>query len=73
MTSGIQDIMTLNRELPQITPEEYTRARELPAPEKVTIADISQKFDKKDMDIIIEKKLMAPTELLKLNVYELEE
>ena len=27
MTSGIQDIMTLNRELPQITPEEM---QELP-------------------------------------------
>ena len=66
LTSGIQDIMTLNRVLPQITPEEYTRPRELPAPkEKITIADISQKFDKKDMEIIIEKKLLVPAELLK--------
>ena len=74
MTSGIQDIMTLNTELPQITPEEYTRVRELQAPEeKVTIADISQKFDKKDMDILIEKKLLPPAELLKLNVDQLEE
>ena len=34
LTSGIQDIMTLNRELPQITPEEYTVPRELPAPKE---------------------------------------
>ena len=50
MTSGIQDIMTLNRDLSQITPDEYTRPRELPAPEeKVTTANISQKLNEKDM------------------------
>ena len=74
LTSGIQDIMTLNRDLPQITPDEYTRSRELPAPgKKITIANISQKFNEKDLEIIRENKLLAPTELLKLNVDELEE
>ena len=74
LTSGIQDIMTLNRELPQITPDEYTSPRELSAPEeKVTIANINQKFNEKDMEIIREKDLLAPAELLKLNVDQLEE
>ena len=74
LTSGIQDIMTLNRDLPQITPDEYTRPRELPAPEeKVTTANISQKFNEKDMVILKEKNLMPPVELLKLNVDQLEE
>ena len=71
ITSGIQDIMALNAELPQITPEEYTRS--LPAPEeKVSIADISQKFDEKALEIIRENKLLAPVDLLKLNVDQLE-
>ena len=73
LTSGIQDIMTLNRDLPQITPDEYTRPRELPAPgKKITIANISQKFNEKDLEIIRENKLLTPTELLELNVDELE-
>ena len=72
LTSGIQDIMTLNRDLPQITPDEY-RPRE-PAPEeKVTIANINQKFNEKDMEIIREKDLMVPEKLLNLNVDQLEE
>ena len=42
LTSGIQDIMTLNTELPQITPEDFVEPKELPAPEeKVIIADIN--------------------------------
>ena len=62
---------TLNRDLPQITPDD--RPRE-PAPEeKVTIANINQKFNEKDMEIIREKDLLAPAELLKLNVDQLEE
>ena len=74
LTSGIQDIMTLNRDLPQITPDEYTRPRELPPPEeKVTTANISQKFNEKDMVILREKNLLPPAELLKLNVDQLEE
>ena len=68
LTSGIQDIMTLNRDLPQITPEECSGSRELPAPkEKVIIADINKKFWKKDFEIITKKDLIPPSELLKLN------
>ena len=74
LTSGIQDIMTLNTELPQITPEEFADPKELPAPEeKITIANINKKFGERDMEIIIEKKLLAPAELLKLNVDQLAE
>ena len=73
LTSGIQDIMTLNTELPQITPEDFVEPKELPAPgKKITIADISQKFNEKEMEIIREKDLLAPAELLKLNVDQLE-
>ena len=67
LTSGIQDIMTLNRELPQITPEEFADPKELPAPkEKITIADISQKFGEKDMEIIREKKTSGPSGTIKI-------
>ena len=52
MTSGIQDIMTLNRELPQLEPEDYAGPRELPAPdEKVLMANIDKKFNKEEMEI----------------------
>ena len=34
LTSGIQDIMTLNRELPQLEPEDFGGPRELPAPDE---------------------------------------
>ena len=71
LTSGIQDIMTLNQELPQITPEELEGPKELPAPE-VTIANINQKFGEKDFEIIRENNLQAPADLLKLNVEQLE-
>ena len=68
ITSGIQDIMTLNRELPQITPEEFADPKELPAPEeKVIIADINKKFGEKDFEIIGKYGLTLPTDLLKLN------
>ena len=72
LTSGIQDIMTLNQELPQLTPEDFVEPKELPAPE-VTIADINQKFNEKEMEIIKEKDHRAPVELLNLNVDQLEE
>ena len=72
MTSGIQDIITLNQELPQITPEDFGGPKELPAPE-VTIANINQKFGEKDFEIIRENDLRAPVDLLKLNVDQLEE
>ena len=52
LTSGIQDIMTLNRELPQLEPEDYAGPRELPAPdEKVLMANIDKKFNKEEMEI----------------------
>ena len=64
LISGIQDIMTLNRELPQITPEEM---QELPAPkeENVFIANIEKRFYEKDNEIIDELGLIKPSELLK--------
>ena len=51
ITSGIQNIMTLNTELPQITPE--ADPKELPAPkEEVIIANINKKFGEKDFEIM---------------------
>ena len=73
LTSGIQDIMTLNRELPQLEPEDFGGPRELPAPdEKVLMANIDKKFNEEEMEIIKKYNLEAPSELLKLNVGELE-
>ena len=72
LTSGIQDIMTLNRELPQLEPEDAPR--ELPAPdEKVLMANMNKKFDKEETAILEKNKLMAPSELLTLNVDQLKE
>ena len=72
LTSGIQDIMTLNTELPQITPEDFSEPKELPAPEeKVIIADINKKFGEKDFEIIGKFGLILPPDLLKLNPGEL--
>ena len=72
LTSGIQDIMTLNKELPQLEPEDAPR--ELPAPEeKVQMANISKKFNEEEMEIFKKNNLMDPSELLKLNVGELKE
>ena len=74
ITSGIQDIMTLNTELPQLAPEDFAGPRELPAPdEKVLMANIDKKFNEEEMEIIKKNKLMAPSELLKLNVGELKD
>ena len=58
--------MTLNTELPQITPEELADPKELPAPEeKVIIADINKKFGEKDFEIMGKLGLVFPQELLK--------
>ena len=64
LTSGIQDIMTLNTELPKITAEEMP---DLPTPkeEKVFIANIEKRFHEKDNEIIDELGLIKPSELLK--------
>ena len=68
ITSGIQDIMTLNTELPQLAPEDFAGPKELPAPEeKVIIADINKKFGEKDFEIIGKFGLTLPTDLLKLH------
>ena len=72
LTSGIQDIMTLNRELPQIAPEELEGAKELPAPEtEIIMADIDKKFGEKDKKILGRYQLRMPSLLLKLNTEEL--
>ena len=65
LTSGIQDIITLNRELPQIAPEEMQELPITPKEEKVFIANIGKGFDEKDMEIIDELGLIKPSELLK--------
>ena len=72
LTSGIQDIMTLNKELPQLEPEDAPR--ELPAPdEKVLMANIDKKFDAEETAILNKNQLMAPSELLKLDVDQLKD
>ena len=74
LTSGIQDIMTLNRELPQLEPEDFGGPKELPAPdEKVLIADINKKFNEEDFAYFEKNKLVPPNDLLKLNSEQLED
>lgn len=63
LTEGIQDIMTLNQELPQITYEER----------KEFIANIENKFDEEDKKIIEYSGLDPPSALLQKNVDELQE
>ena len=72
LTSGIQDIMTLNRELPQLEPEDFGGPKELPAPdEKVLIADINKKFNEEDFEYFQKNLIYPPTELLKLTAKQL--
>ena len=72
LTSGIQDIMTLNRDLPQLGTEDFGGPRELPAPkETVHIADINKKFNEEDFEYFEKNNLLPPTELLKLNSKQL--
>ena len=74
LTSGIQDIMALNRELPQLKPEDLGEPRELPAPdEQVLMANMDKKFNEEEKATLNKNKLMAPSELLKLNVGELKD
>ena len=70
LTSGLEDIMTLNRELPQLKPE--GAPRELPAPEQL-MANIDKKFNEEEKATLNKNQLMAPSELLKLNVGELKD
>ena len=67
LTSGIQDIMTLNRELPQIAPEE------LPAPKekKVYSVDVRKRFDEQELEIIEDLGLKPPDELFNLDINQL--
>ena len=70
MTSGIQD-MSLNRELPQITPEEMQELLQITSEgKKDFIANIGNRFDNEDMQIIDKFKLIRPSELI--NVDDLE-
>ena len=73
LTSGIQDIMTLNRELPQVEPEDFGGPKELPALEEKALANLDNKFTKEEKEIIKKNNFMDPSELLKLNVAELKD
>ena len=73
LTRGLEEIMTLNRELPQVEPEDFGGPRELPAPDEKVMANIDKTFNEEEMEIIKKNKLMAPSELLKLNVAELKD
>ena len=70
LTSGLEDIMTLNRELPQLEPE--GAPRELPAPEQL-MANMDKKFNEEEKTTLNKNDLMAPSQLLKLNVDQLKE
>ena len=72
LTSGLEDIMALNRELPQLEPEDLGEPRELPAPEQL-MANMDKKFNEEEKATLNKNKLMAPSELLKLNVDELKD
>ena len=74
LTSGIQDIMTLNKELPQLEPGEIEGPKKLPAPdEDILMANINKKFNAEEMEIFKKNNLMTPSELLKLNFGELKD
>ena len=71
MTSGIQDITTLNRELPQITPEEMQELPQITSEgKKDFVANIENGFDVEDRDMIKKLGLIQPSELM--NVDDLE-
>ena len=74
LTSGLEDIMALNRELPQLKPEDLGEPRELPAPdEQVLMANMDKKFNEEEKATLNKNNLRAPSELLKLNVGELKD
>ena len=73
LTSGIQDIMSLNRELPQIAPEEMQEVPITPKEENVFIVNIGKRFDEEDMEIIDELGLIKPSTLIKSDLGDLEE
>ena len=68
-------ILTLNQELPQITPEEFLE--QLPAPRKKPVLelDLNKNYTQEDLDLIKELDLIAPLQLVgfkrdKLKEYE---
>ena len=86
LTSGLQDIMALNRELPQLEPEDLGEPRELPqvkpgilgepskisAPEEGLLKpDINKKFNAEDFAYFDKNSIIPPNELLKLNTEDL--
>ena len=76
LTSGIQDIMTLNRELPQITPGEEgaVGGEEDPKEPPIFIEPDAEKFwDDNLYKIIQEKNLKTSKELYQLSYAELKE
>ena len=71
LTSRIQDIMTLNVELAQITPEEMQELPQITSEgKKEFVANIENKFDAEDKQIMDKLGLIQPSELM--NVDDLE-
>ena len=52
LTRGIQDIMTLNRELPQIAPDEMSELPITTKEKKVFSGNIANRFNDEDIQII---------------------
>ena len=85
LTSGIQDIMALNRELPQLKPEDLGEPRELPQirsgdeeeawgePPEFIEPDAEKFWDENLYKIIKEKNLKTSKELYQLSLDELKE
>ena len=83
LTSGIQDIMTLNRELPQLEPEDLGEPRELPQimsgeeqeewgePPEYIEPDAEKFWDENLHKLIVKNKLKTSKELYKLSLDEL--
>ena len=78
LTSGIQDIMTLNQELPQLAPEDLVGPKELTAPKDespVFELKFEKNYNQEELDLIKDLELMPPKQLIgfdqdKLKVYE---
>ena len=74
LTSGIQDIMSLNKELPQLEPADYEGLKELPAPEEdILKPDINKKFNEEDFEYFKKNKLVSPNDLLTFNAEQLKD
>ena len=85
LTSGIQDIMALNRELPQLEPEDLGKPRKLPQimsgdeeeawgePPEFIEPDAEKFWDENLYKIIKEKNLKTSKELYQLSLDELKE